>query len=590
MVFRDGLLWIGGSYHAIECGKHHNCAASGDLDAARGQARCFVHEAEWRGISRKVPGVPQWAVPGETRIFLAHRDGLAPSHGRLFGYFLLHRVEVLSEGTTTTLASPDVEQKLPWRGPKDAGGLTVQVYDAVTGRPLRGAEVRAQAAGAAPGLATPDHLAYQLTLPVLEHQLEVSMPGYRPTVLDGIQVPAGKRRKVAVYLQPGDREVATGAVRKMTCPDNSEIVTHRRIDGKWRRTRERCPTPPKHEEGTLEWSICPGGDLIPVRIYLGGAWQDTGVRCTGDGACKPPSIPVPPDCELFVPHRSCSLRLRPGAVYLVDALCAAIHDRFCEILQQNGLSERYKSARSDGERWKLILDGRKDFVRIATEMSREWRAGSNIPGNLAGRAGHRGELVLFEEPVILAKKPQAGFRGLQRIDGDDLLHQIAQGVQEPTVHVYVPDGGKEAMLSRREIAVRLAEQEKTTLAAVEDLLDTVAELAGEELVKSGHQAVRLPQMGILHAGTGRGTGSPVSREDLERALVARLRKTAAGKPLLSGKSVHRLLDHLAALATDELHARGAFRLPRIGTLRSHGERLDFKPSASLGVAKVRFLP
>lgn len=106
----DGLLWIGQTYEGIHCRSAKSCAIPTG-------ARCFVHEAKWRGISRKVPHAPRWAVPGKSRIFLVHHGGEKTADpGKIFGYFVLWRVEVLSR-LRHPVPSPDVEVH-PWSGPR----------------------------------------------------------------------------------------------------------------------------------------------------------------------------------------------------------------------------------------------------------------------------------------------------------------------------------------------------------------------------------------------------------------------------------------------------------------------------------------
>ena len=83
----DALLWIGSSYPKF---------------------RCFVHEAEARGISRRLPSVHRWMVPGLTRIFLVHGEGLPRDMGRIYGYFVLGRTEVL------TTDPADVDRSENW--------------------------------------------------------------------------------------------------------------------------------------------------------------------------------------------------------------------------------------------------------------------------------------------------------------------------------------------------------------------------------------------------------------------------------------------------------------------------------------------
>lgn len=102
----DGLLWIGQTYPKFFCGRARSC-----VKPERPQGpHCFVHEAERRGVSRRVSHIPPWAVPGQSRIFLAHRGGEKnASRGRIFGYFVLNRTEVLTP--SAALAPPKTRKK-----------------------------------------------------------------------------------------------------------------------------------------------------------------------------------------------------------------------------------------------------------------------------------------------------------------------------------------------------------------------------------------------------------------------------------------------------------------------------------------------
>ena len=74
MKTSDCLLWVGHRYTIPK----------------------FIEEAQERGCCRKVPHWPSWLKPGESRVFLAHQDGLAPQHGVIFGYFVLGGVDVVA--------------------------------------------------------------------------------------------------------------------------------------------------------------------------------------------------------------------------------------------------------------------------------------------------------------------------------------------------------------------------------------------------------------------------------------------------------------------------------------------------------------
>jgi len=89
--FSDGILWVGGAYEEIFCNLERSCA----IPFKTGR-HCYVHEAIWRGCCLKIPEFPNWAIPGETRIFLVHKGNYKnTSRGRIFGYFVLERIEII---------------------------------------------------------------------------------------------------------------------------------------------------------------------------------------------------------------------------------------------------------------------------------------------------------------------------------------------------------------------------------------------------------------------------------------------------------------------------------------------------------------
>ena len=75
MPCQDCLIWVGKSYRSVAE---------------------YVEEARTRGCSRQVPFWPSWAVPGETRVFLAHSDSfIRYDKGVIFGYFVLKGVDII---------------------------------------------------------------------------------------------------------------------------------------------------------------------------------------------------------------------------------------------------------------------------------------------------------------------------------------------------------------------------------------------------------------------------------------------------------------------------------------------------------------
>lgn len=586
----DGLLWIGGSYGFIDCGAPVNCAISA-------RARCFVHEAEWRGVSRKVAHVPKWAVPRRTRIFLVHRGGAkTPENGKIFGYFVLNRIETLSP-LQQTVPSPDLDA-LPWSGPEGFGGLTITVYESATGRPIHGARVKAT------GERDEAHAAqvepngrYSLALEAGRHGLEVALPGYETSQVGGVDVQSGKRRRLDLYLK---RQEGAVQERRQRCWNGEEIVTHRFVGGKWQKTDEECPQPdppdPGCPEGAVDWELCPDGSLVPASVCLGGVWVPTGVGCPeprppGEGA--PPgdgSVEIPIDDELFAQHRSCSLRLRPRAVYLVDALCAEITARFSAKLTDSGIKESYRQARSDGERWSCVQGGRELFHRVVEAVHEGRTPRVKVQPLLQGKADLRGELVVFKRAVPFVKRPRAYSRSLERIDGDHLLAQIATGVRVPKILI-CGTAGQGKGLTRSQVAARLAGAQNLSLAAVHRFMDELAALAKRELVIG--RSFRLPGLVPLPpvpAATAGMPGQKAVRPLPKAEIAASLAGDMAGKassagaraPSLSQRQVERLLDELGKLVTTELERTGALRLPRLGTFRRKSGGVRFTPSTVLG--------
>jgi hypothetical protein len=183
----DALLWIGKSYRQFLCDPRTTCPKE--------KPQCFVHEAEWRGVSRKLPQIPKWAVPGRTRIFLCHRGDRARGAGRIFGYFVLGRVEVLladpENGTTADLSNVRDKKRAPDEG---------------------SAKIRTQRCWNGDLITT--------------HRFEQGR--WKPTGDECRNIP--------------NNECLDGEFKVSRCPDGSQIIVAVCIDGRWQRTVARCPT------------------------------------------------------------------------------------------------------------------------------------------------------------------------------------------------------------------------------------------------------------------------------------------------------------------------------------------------------------
>jgi hypothetical protein len=71
----DYLMWVGSIYYP--------------------QVNVFIEEAKVQGVCKRLGHIPSGLVPGASRIFLAHDDGMN-GNGFIFGYFTPDRLEYLT--------------------------------------------------------------------------------------------------------------------------------------------------------------------------------------------------------------------------------------------------------------------------------------------------------------------------------------------------------------------------------------------------------------------------------------------------------------------------------------------------------------
>jgi DNA-binding protein HU-beta len=412
MSCTDAMIWIGQSYFRILCDSKKRCF----IPFTKRKTHCYVHEAEWRGCCRKVPMLPKWLLPGKSRIFLAHRDTIkSPKRGKLFGYYVFARPEAItSESQEMVLPVQNVKEE------KDGQKRTAECWDnsrIVTHRKVHG-----------------------------------------KWIATGQKCPP----------LPATRECEEGKELTRECWDGSKIVTHRCIDGKWVKTDEKCPdlpSAPKFEDGQVLTQLCWDGSVIITHICMDGEWVATNARCPN---------PVPPHNTMFETERSCSLRLKPGSIYLVDALTAEVTDNFALEMAKTGFVQKYLKARDSTERDKIIKNGRKMFVETVQKVNRRRKKKTAIASYLRKKAKLRGELVLFNNPPIFEKYPQVAFQGLVRIDGDDILQQIAQDVSKVTISY-----------CDRSLASQLCDELGVNKALAERFLKKLSEIVAGELISEG---------------------------------------------------------------------------------------------------------
>ena len=261
-----------------------------------------------------------------------------------------------------------------------------------------------------------------------------------------------------------------GAEIKKTCWDGSVIVLYRCVDGEWVPTGETCPEKPDEPDSPDE----PNGPDIPHIPDIPDITDTPGIS---PGPQRPDvpdvpdvPIPVPIDITMFETHRSCSLRFKPGGIYLVDALTADVTDAFSSKLRKTDTWKNYKKAKNDAERKAYIEEGNKLFKKILLDFRETRKAKTKIPSNLLDKVELRGELVLFKDPPIFKNHPRASFRGVRQIDGGQLLQQIASGVPVPEIPYYTGDSTQWEMIIN-EIAKTFTINQATSRRILKKLID-----------------------------------------------------------------------------------------------------------------------
>lgn len=495
----DGLLTIGGSYRWFSCGSKTTCAVP---FRPLSDDHCFVHEAEWRGISRKVSSVPRWFIPGRARIFLAYGGSEGAKQSiRIYGYFVLHRVEVLLPFPKVTAF---FEEKIDESAAEShISRLDVLLCDADTGKRLQEATVfvsRTKTDNTKTGITKASPFkrgGFRLELPLGSSSISVSASGYQPLSISCNCLACGRHYSHILFLNPVEPTKPKETERRKECPDGSVIITHRYIDGMWVRTKEKCDDgePEDCLDGDLNLDLCENGSSIVTDVCVDGKWEPTGAQCP-----KPMWI----DDETFVPPRPCpgSKRLQPRGVYIVDALGAEIADAFSTALKDTDIKSFYECATSDSQRQEAISRGEVLFEKIVEHVHGQRTQIAKVPHILRGEAYTRGELVLFKHPPLLNIKPRPVFRSATYIDGDYLLEQIADGKTSVRIRYLTPSlkhlrpSKHPRSITKTELGARLAENQNLNRAVATRFIDQLYQLAREELAQG--RPFRLPHLGTFH--------------------------------------------------------------------------------------------
>lgn len=98
MACIDLLIWVGQP-------KKKSVVTKGDGEDSKKEYRPsryhniegYIREAMDMGCCRRIPQLPEWVVPGESRVFLVHKgEHKRQEYGSIFGYFIVKRIEYIT--------------------------------------------------------------------------------------------------------------------------------------------------------------------------------------------------------------------------------------------------------------------------------------------------------------------------------------------------------------------------------------------------------------------------------------------------------------------------------------------------------------
>jgi DNA-binding protein HU-beta len=551
--FIDGMIWIGKSYKKILCREKGSCGIPVKNKRNkcyvheaewRGCCRKVPDKPGWLapGRSKIFLAHKNNLKPKEQgKIFgyfvLERIEMLQPPQ----------KVMPLEVNPTSPMQIKKLENLQ--RENKKILSLNGTVYRADNGKPINGAviETEPMKGDGKEKTITGKNGTYRMELEAGRYRITVSAQGFETETLEGLEMFLDEKIKQDFYLTP--RICSEGQELKRICWNGKEIVTHQCKDGEWAATGEKCPEPPdpkekpskckngreliqecwdgskivthrcengtwiatdeecpplpepqRCKEGAEIKKTCWNGQVITLYRCDDGEWIPTGETCPGkaDGPDRPDKpdipkdpIPVPIDITIFETHRSCSLRFKPGGIYLVDALTADVTDTFSSELRKTDTWKNYKKAKNNAERKAYIEEGNELFKEILRRFRETRKAKTKIPSSLLDKVELRGELVLFKDPPIFKNHPRASFRGVRRIDGDQLLQQIAAGVPVPGIPYYTTGDSTQREMIINEIAETFKINQATSQRILKKFIDIFSNELKEEC------KLRIPDFGTF---------------------------------------------------------------------------------------------
>ena len=286
-------------------------------------------------------------------------------------------------------------------------------------------------------------------------------------------------------------------VERAAIEDLLRLETDARTRPKPGTRRKPGRTGPDPESDDDEEPECLDGDTGTVgqgsktvsQVCRLGRWEDA----TKDGS-QPVVVPV--SDEVLAEHRSCSVRQVPGAIYLVDALCAQITNAFPTRVAASDIKKRFASD-SLHERLEALDEAHWLFETVVQHVHRqrahaEWPP-ARVPAEIVGKVSVRGDLVLFTKPLAFEMHPKVELRSLVRVDGDDIVSHVRAGRTRIRPRICADEGARH--MTRTAMVAGIAAKNSLNRSAVADVLDDLATLVAEEVAESG--LGRIPGIGSV---------------------------------------------------------------------------------------------
>lgn len=336
----------------------------------------YVSEAARRGCCRQVPYWPSWAKEG-TRVFLAHRgDRRRSNEGVIFGYFDLKGVDVV-------LSQKDCDEYKK---------ITAEASAATVDGSYNLKEFWSSANG-------------RNNLKKFDQFWRKKLPRNRLPF---------KRRPIKAQMNSQEAE------------DDSIInfLLGFLIS---------CERRPKTDEhfgygiSTDQTALEEARDCAPDGLRTGPDKADTYIIIDSKRRRKKagPSFYFVDSLTRWIDEAFCKW-LKKEIQKAIRRATSRIDDKAVRVVRADYLAQQRDSAASEWRR-RNRQRGVREFEEVLKNAAK-LRHGSRILPQHTSFTGRRGAMVLFAKPYpFFRKSPQAAFRGVMRVDGDQLLDRVSKG-------------------------------------------------------------------------------------------------------------------------------------------------------------------